>query len=239
MAISNEPFRSPACSCDPLGSRTLSECEPYGGQCRCKPGVEGRDCGRCKPGFYNMTSEGCRPCDCKGPNSVCDPVSGECECPANTVGRTCEPCQCNNSTDKCLRSGECRDCQHNTTGFYCDKCVTGTYGNATAQQCKGKQISCDCNVNGSSSSLCDHVTGQCSCKENVVGRDCSRCKVSSYGFGPAGCTECACNVHGSASLQCDDSGVCPCNLEVIGTKCTQCKTGYFGLPKMACKGKLR
>ncbi|XP_048583966.1 laminin subunit alpha-1 isoform X2 [Nematostella vectensis] len=219
------------CSCDPLGSRTLSECEPYGGQCRCKPGVEGRDCGRCKPGFYNMTSEGCRPCDCKGPNSVCDPVSGECECPANKVGRTCEPCQCNNSTDKCLRSGECRDCQHNTTGFYCDKCVTGTFGNATAQQCKA----CDCNVNGSSSSLCDHVTGQCSCKANVVGRDCSRCKVSSYGFGPAGCTECACNVHGSASLQCDDSGVCPCNLEVIGTKCTQCKTGYFGLPKMACK----
>ena len=47
-----------ACDCHPLGSND-SICEEYGGQCSCKPGVEGRDCSRCKPGFYNLTDAGC------------------------------------------------------------------------------------------------------------------------------------------------------------------------------------
>lgn len=31
----------------------------FGGQCSCLPGVSGRQCGRCFPGFYNLTSSGC------------------------------------------------------------------------------------------------------------------------------------------------------------------------------------
>ena len=51
-------FFHTACNCNPLGSNS-SICESYGGRCSCKPGVEGRDCGRCKPGFYNLTTSGC------------------------------------------------------------------------------------------------------------------------------------------------------------------------------------
>ena len=76
-------------------------------------------------------------CGCKGPNDVCDVITGECECPENTVGRTCLPCECNNNTDKCLRTGECLECQFNTTGFYCQHCDNGTFGNALIQQCNG------------------------------------------------------------------------------------------------------
>lgn len=46
------------CYCHPLGSNS-SVCESYGGQCPCKLGVEGRDCSRCKPGFYSLTATGC------------------------------------------------------------------------------------------------------------------------------------------------------------------------------------
>ena len=51
-------FTNIDCYCHPLGSNS-SVCESYGGQCPCKPGVEGRDCSRCKPGFYNLTATGC------------------------------------------------------------------------------------------------------------------------------------------------------------------------------------
>ena len=130
-------------------------------------------------------------------------VTGECVCPANSVGRTCEACQCNNNTEKCLRTGECLECQYNTTGFYCEECQNGTYGDPLNQECKGTVTSimtddlvwrsfvttdfawqsriftaCGCDPVGSLGSDCDRATGQCVCKRNVEGRNCSSCVVS-------------------------------------------------------------
>lgn len=39
---------------------------------------------------------------------------------------------------------------------------------------------CKCNSIGSTSSACDIVSGQCKCKQNVVGRQCDQCQVSIY-----------------------------------------------------------
>lgn len=37
-----------------------SQCEAYGGQCDCQPGVVGRTCDSCDNGFYGFTSTGCQ-----------------------------------------------------------------------------------------------------------------------------------------------------------------------------------
>lgn len=46
---------------------------------------------------------------------------------------------------------------------------------------------CDCDPQGSVSSLCDVRGGQCRCRPNVIGRRCDQCAPGTYGFGPSGC----------------------------------------------------
>ena len=48
-----------ACDCDAVGSVMGSVCEAFGGQCSCLPGVRGRQCDQCFPGFNNLTTSGC------------------------------------------------------------------------------------------------------------------------------------------------------------------------------------
>ena len=43
-------------------------------------------------------------------------------------------------------------------------------------------FACDCNPKGSYDSDCQEFGGQCSCRPNVIGRTCSRCKTGYYGF---------------------------------------------------------
>lgn len=35
------------------------ECDPYTGQCICKPGVAGLQCNSCDEGFYGLSYRGC------------------------------------------------------------------------------------------------------------------------------------------------------------------------------------
>ena len=46
-----------ACDCQ-LASESL-QCDDISGQCRCKPGVVGRNCDRCASGYWQYTSTGC------------------------------------------------------------------------------------------------------------------------------------------------------------------------------------
>lgn len=46
---------------------------------------------------------------------------------------------------------------------------------------------CDCDPQGSLSSVCNPSGGQCQCRPNVVGRTCDRCAPGTFGFGPSGC----------------------------------------------------
>lgn len=39
-----------SCNCDSLGA-TKTSCEPFGGQCVCRPNVIGRACDKCKSGY--------------------------------------------------------------------------------------------------------------------------------------------------------------------------------------------
>ena len=48
-------------------------------------------------------------------------------------------------------------------------------------------VACECDPQGSLSSVCDPNGGQCQCRPNVVGRRCDRCAPGTFGFGPSGC----------------------------------------------------
>ncbi|VDK22433.1 unnamed protein product [Taenia asiatica] len=47
------------CSCNPFGSITVSTCDSYSGQCKCKPGIRGQQCDICPDGEL-LTGEHCR-----------------------------------------------------------------------------------------------------------------------------------------------------------------------------------
>ncbi len=61
------------CNCDMEGSLSY-ECSKFGGQCQCKPNVIGRQCKRCKPGFFGYPD--CKQCNCP-PTAQCNEETGQ------------------------------------------------------------------------------------------------------------------------------------------------------------------
>ena len=96
---------------------------------------------------------------------------------------------------------------------------------------------CDCDLSGSNTSTCDPITGQCFCYPNVVGRRCSECADSHYGYGSSsGCSPCTCHSEGAENNQCDMNGQCQCKPGVTGLNCDQCIEGYYRLSSRGCTG---
>lgn len=148
----------------------------------CQDNTQGDQCQLCQPLFYNPQGVAlndpmaCQLCDCNLPG-VQDGNVGNC----SALGPS---------------SGQC-DCKEFVTGRRCDQCLNGYY-NLTASNSNGC-ISCDCHVTGTvdGSTACDMISGQCLCKANVIGRDCSSCAAGHYGIENAGgCFPC--------DLQCDE-----------------------------------
>ncbi|CAF4716657.1 unnamed protein product, partial [Rotaria socialis] len=74
--------RTLPCDCDPTGSLN-TQCDPIGGQCRCKPYVMGTKCHLCVPGSYYFSPDGCTKCNCHNMgalNNLCDVAAGACYC---------------------------------------------------------------------------------------------------------------------------------------------------------------
>ena len=62
---------------------------------------------------------------------------------------------------------------------------------------------CNCTSVGATGE-CDHQTGQCVCKPNVIGFKCDECDVRSYNFSSGeGCYPCNCSSIGALSENCD------------------------------------
>jgi len=107
---------------------------------------------------------------------------------------------------------------------------------------------CECDDLGSSSPLCDAISGQCPCRENVATESqltrneteadtrCSLCASGYYGLASGnGCIPCDCHGNGSSSSQCsDDTGECICKDTVTGTQCDECRPGFFMLTADGC-----
>ena len=90
---------------------------------------------------------------------------------------------------------------------------------------------CNCSMTGANETSCHPETGQCSCRENVIGQHCEQCEINHYNFNSgAGCSSCDCNPTYSTSLQCDgNTGVCSCKPGINGAKCTGCADQFYNL----------
>ncbi|XP_053572558.1 laminin subunit beta-1 [Bombina bombina] len=92
-------------------------------------------------------------------------------------------------------------------------------------------LECQCDPQGSLSSVCDPHGGKCQCRPNVIGRNCDRCAPGTYGFGPSGCKPCECDENGSSHSFCHpETGQCPCIHGAYGRQCDVCLPGYWGFP---------
>ncbi|GCB82233.1 hypothetical protein scyTo_0021962, partial [Scyliorhinus torazame] len=94
-----------------------------------------------------------------------------------------------------------------------------------------KALHCQCDPQGSISSVCEKVGGQCQCKSNVIGQRCNQCAPDYYGFGPNGCSPCSCNPEGSILSMCDQTtGQCQCRSGARGRQCDACHPQHWGFP---------
>lgn len=133
--------------------------------------------------------------------------------------------------------GQCF-CKTNVIGLKCDVCRPG-FSNLTASDPDGCS-SCGCNTAGTFNSMdtCDSDTGQCLCKDNVMGLKCDRCRVGTTSLSasnPLGCEGCSCDPLGSVSSNCGAvTGLCICRPGVMGARCDQCLPGFTGLSAAGC-----
>ena len=87
-------------------------------------------------------------------------------------------------------SGLCT-CKSFVSGRSCDTCVDGYYSLSASNE-EGCEP-CLCNTQGTvgATTTCNVVTGQCLCKQNVIGRNCSRCASGHFGIeNDGGCQPC-------------------------------------------------
>ncbi|XP_037698911.1 laminin subunit alpha-2 isoform X2 [Choloepus didactylus] len=212
------------CNCNSFGSKSF-DCDDSG-QCWCQPGVTGKKCDRCARGYFNFQEGGCTACDCSHLGNNCDPKSGRCICPPNTIGEKCSKCApntwghsitsgckiCNCSVVGSLNlqcnvfTGQC-NCHPQFSGAKCTECSRGHW---YFPHCN----LCDCFLPGTDEATCDSETkkcscsdqtGQCTCKVNVEGVHCDRCRPGKFGLeakNPLGCSSCYCF---GATTQCSEA----------------------------------
>ncbi|XP_042212496.1 laminin subunit alpha-like isoform X1 [Homarus americanus] len=198
----------------------------------------------CKAAAYELTMEynsGALPCQCDfyGSESFeCESFGGQCPCRRNVIGRRCnrcktgyfgfpdcEPCNCPSTALCDPVTGECI-CPPRVEGNRCQRCAPYTYGFDPIIGCE----ECQCSALGvqSGNLQCDLQTGQCSCKNSVVGRRCERCAAGFWSF--PFCQLCDCDLRGTEEDICSqDDASCYCKLNVEGRSCDMCRPGSYNL----------
>ncbi|XP_071081967.1 laminin subunit beta-1-like [Haliotis cracherodii] len=242
----SENQHADTCTLDPRSSSVT---------CDCYPGYERPTCDRCSENYFgNPLSPGgsCEQCMCN--NNIdpdvagsCDRESGEClKCLFNTEGFSCEHCTPgyygDATTQDCKscvcfslgtdadggqcdrRNGQC-PCLPNVMGLRCDQCAPGHYNLQSGKGCDA----CNCDPQGSLSTECTQLEGQCECRAGRGGQTCGDCEDFFWGDPLDQCFPCDCDPQGSTSMQCDRrTGQCVCEQGVTGYKCDRCARGTTG-----------
>ncbi|NWU68137.1 LAMC2 protein, partial [Pterocles burchelli] len=87
------------CHCHPQGALG-PQCNSDG-RCSCKPGVMGKKCDQCQPGFESLSEAGCErsgqslQCECNPASNTGGCLSGRCVCKASATGERCKRCKRN------------------------------------------------------------------------------------------------------------------------------------------------
>ncbi|KAH0534833.1 laminin subunit gamma-1 [Cotesia glomerata] len=202
------------------------------------------------------------PCILLGNNP--DPICSE--CPIGRTGARCETCsdgyfgnpdkgiscrlcECNNNIDlnavrNCNQeTGECLKCVNNTAGFHCEDCLPGYWGDALSDRKEDSCKLCQCYPPGTLETdvggiePCNQLTGYCSCKPHVTGKNCDKCEDGYYDIlSGEGCTACNCDPEGSYNRTCDAlTGQCQCRPGVTGKRCDACQPYQYGFGREGCK----
>jgi len=227
---------------------TAGDCK----QCEC-PYVEGEDgnmrAGKCYELEGHPESPLCAECPKGRIGSRCelceDGYFGD---PMGKVGpiRPCQKCQCYGNIDEsaignCNRTtGECLRCIDDTAGFNCERCKSGFFGDALAPRNRGDPKNCNpCQCypfgthladDGEGLPICNSISGKCTCKDNVVGHDCDKCRDGFWNLDSGlGCEACDCDPIGSLNATCDIyTGQCFCREGIFGRRCDQLIPNHYG-----------
>lgn len=79
-------------------------------------------------------------------------------------------------------------CKQNIHERTCDRCAPGYYAFPYCE-------SCDCDIRGTTSEICDKTSAECFCKKYVTGHSCHICREGTFNLqenNDEGCTECFC-----------------------------------------------
>ncbi|XP_013395107.1 laminin subunit beta-1 isoform X3 [Lingula anatina] len=224
-ARGNQSNECKKCECNNHASRCHFDPAVYeatgrvsGGVCDdCQHNTMGRNCQECKPFYYQDPTkdirhpEVCKPCDCDPKGSE---NSGECESRSDPEHN--------------LVAGRCF-CKRFVDGPRCDTCKNG-YWNLREESIDGCEP-CECNTYGTVGNFgCNKITGVCTCKRFVTGRNCNQCLAGYWGLGPDvdGCKACDCDFGGALNNMCEQTtGQCACRQNIIGRRCERPRPGYF------------
>ena len=141
------------CVCNSMGtnmSDPINICDRKTGQCRCLPGVTGKECDQCLADHWNLSSgKGCESCGCDksgSKHSQCNEFDGQCECVNGYGGKQCNecekdyygdprkrcyPCNCvlpNSISTQCHKTNGTCVCAKGNAGVKCDQCARGYTG---------------------------------------------------------------------------------------------------------------
>ncbi|GAU99875.1 hypothetical protein RvY_10813-2 [Ramazzottius varieornatus] len=149
-----------------------NECDTESGLClNCQHSTEGDHCQRCAKGYFGEAH--------KGQAGSCR----RCACPTieHNYSESCTPFRNVNASDYI-----CDKCQHGFVGEKCEMCDKGYFGHPRQGiPCRA----CQCNTWGSINQICHVLTGQCQCRGDLQGRDCSKCQVG-HVITSSGCVNC-------------------------------------------------
>ncbi|XP_034231739.1 laminin subunit alpha isoform X3 [Thrips palmi] len=216
--------------------------------------------GFCRESVFSLTSaynSGALKCECNFEGSTsfkCEKFGGQCPCKPNVIGRqcteckngyydfpNCKPCDCPPTASCEEKTGKCQ-CAPKIKGVKCDECEDNTFNLDPYFGCED----CGCSPEGvvDNNLQCDLNNGSCSCKPNIIGRQCDKCLQGYWQF-PL-CTICSCDLRGSKEEICDqNTAQCNCKTNVEGEACDVCVDGTFdiqasnveGCTKCFCFGK--